>query len=177
VTSRCRQTAGWAALLFAAASAAAAHDGPPYPIVSDERLGAYEVSVWTDPDTTDDETLGGQFWIIVRPVAGGDVPPGTRVALSARAAEPGLAEQRATGTAEPRNPSRYFAAVRFAREGRWHVGVTIDGPLGVASTSAEVEATYDLRPAPALLLVYVLPFLLVGFLWIKALRRGRTRVR
>jgi len=41
-----------------------------------------------------------------------------------------------------------------------------------------VEATYDLRPAPALLAVYLLPFLLVGFLWTKRLlqrRRGRSR--
>ena len=44
-------------LLFIA-RAASAHDGPPYPIVSNQVLGAYRISVWTDPDTTDDGTAG-----------------------------------------------------------------------------------------------------------------------
>jgi len=47
-----------------------AHDGPPFPIVSEHTAGAYAVSVWTDPDTTDDGTAGGQFWVVLRPASG-----------------------------------------------------------------------------------------------------------
>ena len=43
--------------------ASGAHDGPPFPIVSDQRVGAYVVSIRTDPDATDDGSAGGQFWV------------------------------------------------------------------------------------------------------------------
>src|SRR4051812_31418996 len=32
-----------------------AHSGPPFPIVTDQQAGAYRVTVWTDPDATDDQ--------------------------------------------------------------------------------------------------------------------------
>ena len=63
-------------------------------------------------------------------------------------------------------------------EGPFAVHVSIDGPLGKADLDANVDATYDARPAPALMAVFLMPFLLVGFLWGKLLlqrRRGRTR--
>src|SRR5262245_66178937 len=53
-------------------SVASAHDGPPYPIVSNQLLGRYRISVWTDPDTTDDGTAGGQFWVMIDPARSGD---------------------------------------------------------------------------------------------------------
>jgi hypothetical protein len=58
-------------------------------------------------------------------------------------------------------------------EGRFHVRVTIDGPLGRAEVEADVDATYDLRPPPAMIAVYLLPFVAVGFLWVKLLLRRR----
>jgi hypothetical protein len=173
----------WRARAFAAAAAldvtapASAHDGPPYPIVSNKITNAYHVSVWTDPDTTDDETLGGQFWIIVHPVPAQALPPGTTVSVAVRAHGLQASERTAVAAAaaDSRQPSRHFAAVRLDHEGMWDVRATIDGPLGHATVSAPVEATYDLRPAPLLLVVYLVPFLLVGLLWLKALRRGRRR--
>ena len=62
-----------------------AHDGPPFPIVSDRRAGAYLVSVWTDPDATDDGSAGGQFWVQLQ-LAGADgpLPPATRATLGVR---------------------------------------------------------------------------------------------
>ena len=46
-------------LVLAAGAAVHAHDGPPYPIVSDRVSGPYVVSIWTDPDSTDDGTPVG----------------------------------------------------------------------------------------------------------------------
>jgi hypothetical protein len=161
-----------AAVLSAVASRAGAHSGPPFPIVSDERAGAYEISVWTDPDTTDDETPGGQFWIIVHRASGEAAPAETKVRVTATPLASKGKEQTAAAAIE-RDPSRYFAAVRLDHEGRWSVQASIDGPLGPATVAADVEATYDIRPSPRVLGFYLLPFLLVGFLWIKALRRGR----
>src|SRR5690349_11751219 len=47
------------------------HSGPPFPIMSDQAAGPYVVSIWTDPDTTDDGSAGGQFWTRVHPAADG----------------------------------------------------------------------------------------------------------
>src|SRR5277367_5171335 len=54
-------------LLFV--SCAAAHNGPPYPIITDQRVGPCIVSLWTHPD------VGvGTFFVIVDPLPGGSVP-------------------------------------------------------------------------------------------------------
>jgi hypothetical protein len=45
--------------------------------------------------------------------------------------------------------------------------------LGEAVVDAEVEATYDTRPPPAMLFVYLAPFVLVGGLWLRAITRKR----
>ena len=56
----------------------------------------------------------------------------------------------------------------------------ISGAGGLAVVDAKVDATYDSRPARWLLALYVMPFLAVGFLWIKLLisrrvqRQGRS---
>ncbi len=47
------------------------------------------------------------------------------------------------------------------------------GSRGEAVVDADVEATYDLRPPPIMLLIYMLPFLLIGLLWLKLLLTRR----
>ena len=54
MTLRAAAAAALALILGAGGTRAAAHDGPPYPIVSERLAGPYEVSIWTDPDATDD---------------------------------------------------------------------------------------------------------------------------
>lgn len=158
---------------------AAAHDGPPYPIASDRVLGPYTVSIWTDPDATDDGTAEGKFWVLVQSSAAGvPLPPKTRVQLAAHPLDrPGESQ---AGEAMPvdGNPSNQYVAVLMDHEGRFAVRVIVDGPLGRVETTSEVDATYDLRPAPALVFVYALPFVALGGLWVKVLigRRRRRRL-
>lgn len=157
-----------------ARSTVAAHDGPPFPIVSDHTAGPYEIDVWTDPDATDDGSAGGQFWVIVEPAgASGDPPAGTAVTVSIRPAASGGAW--VTGRAEPVDGrvSRQFAALLMDHEGRFDVRVEVEGPLGPAVATAWVDATYDLRPPPVMLVLYLMPFLVVGVLWMKLLIRRR----
>jgi len=56
-----------------------AHTGPPYPIVSNRVTGPYDVSVWTDPDATDDGSLAGKFWVVLQPSGSSSLPQETRV--------------------------------------------------------------------------------------------------
>ena len=159
--------------IFAGAHAITAHEGPPFPIVSNQMAGSYEISVWTDPDTTDDGTPGGQFWVYVHSFDDGPVPADTRATVAISPLDrdgPTL-----TARAEPveGHTSQHFAALVMDHEGRFAVVVEVEGPAGRAAVNAEVEGTYDQRPPAPLLLLFILPFALVGFLWLKLLLRRR----
>lgn len=152
-----------------------AHDGPPFPLVTNVTSGPYLVSLWTDPDTTDDGTPGGQFWVVIHGAADGEaVPVSTRATVSIEPHGVDATGIRSGGT-EPVNgdASRQFVALLMDREGRFDVHVNIEGPLGRGSVEAGVDATYDSRPPPGMLLLYMAPFLLVGALWLKVLLRRR----
>jgi hypothetical protein len=165
-------------LLLLLATAAGAHSGPPFPIVSNQVAGHYEVAIWTDPDATDDATAGGQFWVMLKAQGGSAaVPPGTRVQVSIRSSDRTGPELTATAVPVDGALSNQFAALRMDHEGRFAVRVAIAGPLGEAEVSSSVDATYDLRPAPALFVVYLAPFLVLGFFWVKVLRRRRALTR
>jgi hypothetical protein len=151
-----------------------AHSGPPFPILSNRIIGAYDISIWTDPDTTDDGKPGGQFWIVLE---GADrattIPAGTEASVSIRPLDrqgPTL-----TGRAGPVKGAltNQFVALLMDHEGPFGVHVTINGPLGRAEVESEVNATYDLRPARGLIALYLFPFLAIGVLWVKVLLRRR----
>lgn len=167
------------AALTALPREAAPHSGPPYPIVYKQDTGPYEISVWTDPDATDDGTAGGQFWVMIRLPEGGRVPADTRAVVRIRPLDR-AGPARSGSTAPVRgNVSRQFAALLLDHEGRFAVQAKISGSRGSAVVEAEVDATYDLRPPPITLGVYAMPFVVIGFFWLKILRqrRGRTRAR
>ncbi len=117
----------------------------------------YTISVWTDPDSTDDGTAAGRFWVTVRPAGGtSPLPRATRVSVSLASVDrPG--EARA-GAAAPiaDDPAQPLRRARHGSRG------PIPGPRGnrrarlePPTTEADVDATYDLRPAPALIAVYL----------------------
>ena len=167
------------ALVVATAATAIvrAHNGPPFPILSDRIAGGYRISIWTDPDTTDDGSLGGQFWVRLEPSSGtGVIPEPTRVTVSIKPVDragAGLSTAAAPVRGEAGNQ---FAGLLMDHEGRFAVHVVVDGPLGAAAVDAEVDATYDLRPAAYMLVLYAAPFVLMGLLWGRLLiRRGRSR--
>ena len=165
------------------ASVASAHDGPPYPIVSNQLLGRYRISVWTDPDTTDDGSAGGQFWVMIDPARAGDaVPSDVQAVVTIRPLERQGLPMMARAAFVNQDPSRQFATVTMDHEGRFAVHVDVESESGRVSVDSEVQATYDLRPSRFMLAIYLLPFLLAGFLWTtllvrrrRAFARARTR--
>jgi hypothetical protein len=168
----------WAALaaIVAGARPARAHSGPAFPIVSTETVGAYHVAVWTDPDSTDDGSAAGRFWVTIGAAQDGvALPPATRVIVTiAPTDRPGPAVS-APAMQTGRDPASRFVALLMDHEGPYRVQVAIDGPLGRADVDSAVDATYDLRPAPLMMIVFLMPFVLAGFLWIKLLVRRRRR--
>jgi len=162
------------ACVLLASRAVFAHDGPPYPIVSNQLLGAYRVSVWTDPDTTDDDTAGGQFWVMIDPAkAGAAASSDVHADVTIRPLDRPGASSTARAAPVNGNASRQFAALRMDHEGRFAVRVDVEGAAGRVSVDAEVQATYNLRPSRVMLVLYVLPFVLAGFLWTTLLVRRR----
>ena len=162
-------------MLLAVATPAMAHSGPPYPIVTDRVLGRYLVSVWTDPDTTDDGSPGGQFWVTLACATGEAIPALTRATVAIRPLDRPGPERRATAEPVRGDVGNQFAGLVLDHEGRFAVRVAIAGPLGPATTGAEVAATYDLRPPLYMLAVYLMPFVLVSLLWGRMLLRRRRR--
>lgn len=153
---------------------AAAHQGPPFPLISAARASAYTVDVWTDPDSTDDGTPGGRFWVTLQPAQpGGVIAASTSVSVSITPSDRDGRPISAPAPSIDNDPARRFVALLMEHEGPFRVNVTIDGPLGHASVDTNVDATYDLRPPPFLMVVFVMPFVLVGFLWVKLLTKRR----
>ena len=160
-------------MLAAFAVRVGGHSGPPYPIVSDKVAGPYLISIWTDPDTTDDGSAGGQFWIRIHLAGGGEVPPETRATVSIGAVDRPESARTAFASPVHGDTTNQFAAVKMDHEGSFGVLVRIEGPRGRAAVDSSVDATYDLRPPRSLLLIYLLPFVLVGLLWGRLLIRRR----
>lgn len=151
---------------------AAAHEGPPFPILVDQRVGPYMASVWTDPD------IGtGTFFVVLEPPEGGKLPQGTQVQVAVQPVSKRLPE--ATHKAEPqpvRYGERYFTEVPFDQGGMWNVRILLDGPEGGGELKSQVEPTPDGTLGPISLVIYLMPFLAVGFLWLKAvLRRQKEK--
>src|SRR5262249_49399200 len=134
-----------------------AHSGPPFPVVSNRIDGAYDLSIWADPDATNDGSAAGRFWGLLKPVNKAmTVPTETRAEVSVRPSDRS-GDTRSQKT-EPVNGdvTRQFAALLLDHEGRFSVRATVEGPLGTASVDTEVDATYDLRPPRAMIAVYMM---------------------
>jgi hypothetical protein len=152
---------------------AAAHAGPPFPILVDRRVGPYVASVWTDPD------IGtGIFFVVLEAPEGRRLPARTAVRIGVAPVSGRRAEVLREAVSQPvHDGARFYAEVPFDRGGRWHVRVLLDGSEGGGTLAAEVEATPDGTIGPGGLVLYLLPFLAVGGLWLKATLRRRQAAR
>ena len=150
------------------ASNAAAHNGPPFPIITDQRVGPYIISLWTHPD------LGtGTFFVMVDPAPGGTVPKDLKIQIGVQPASGRLAEVVYSAWLEDlRGQVEYKTEVQFDQQENWKVRLIL------ASSAGGGEALSQVVPTPAGfgrwdLLLYLLPFLGVGSLWFAAMAKRR----
>ena len=130
-----------------------AHIGPPYPIMQNRKIGPLTVEVWSNPDVGT-----GSFFIVIDPPKGGSVP-------SPKTTYDAWREKL-------RDRVEFKSIVPFDKEETWKVEVTLSSAEVSGATATNVEVT------PALLgrwdlLLFLLPFLGVGFLWFKAVTTKR----
>lgn len=159
-----------AGLLLAVPALALAHEGPPYPILVDKTLGPCVVSVWADPDVGT-----GTFFFILEPTPGGRVPDDVRVEVGVRPVSGRLPEAVHAAEREDQGGRvQYKALVPFDAQELWRVRVHLQSAQGEGEATTDVEVTppgygrWDL-------LIYLLPFVAVGALWLRAIVKGRGR--
>lgn len=158
-------------LLIFVASNVQAHEGPPYPIIVDEKVGPYLVSVWTDPD------IGiGTFFVVFEPISEGIPSEITSVQIAVEPVTGRLDEAIYDAESQQvRRGARYYSEVQFDRGEMWKVRVILEGDGWNEELSSEVEATPDGSIGPIGLLVYALPFVGIGILWFRAILVRRRK--
>jgi hypothetical protein len=161
-----------AVLALVSAPHACAHNGPPFPIITDQRVGPCVISLWTHPD------VGiGTFFVMVGPPPGGSVPKDLKIQIGVQPVSGRLAE--AVYSAWPENQRgqvEFKTEVQFDQQEYWKVRLILASSAGNGEAFSKVEATppgfgrWDL-------LLYLLPFLGAGFLWFNAISKRRRHRR
>lgn len=153
------------------AAPVSAHDGPPYPILVDEELGEWTLSVWTDPDVGT-----GTFYYYVAAPEGRSTDELRIRAVSFPADGTSPEVEGESEPAESGEPFQQVGTLEFHHRGTWPTRfvVTADGDDGVLG-----ELAYDLEVTPPGLgaidiLWFALPFLLIGGLWLRVLLAQRA---
>ena len=133
-------------------------------------IGPYAVSVWADP-----EVGTGTFFIRLEPPSGGAIPDDTTVQIGVQPASGQRPEARyAARRQEVSGHVQYLAEVPLDAQELWRTR------LIVHSTGGSGEATFDIEAIPPGLgrwdvLLYLFPFLAVGFLGLQMVRYRRQR--
>lgn len=148
---------------------AQAHNGPPFPIIDGKAVGPYKLALWTHPD------IGtGTFWVIVDPLKGDSLPQDLHVKIGVQPVDQRIAERIFDVPVDDSSRQlQYKALVPFDRQEFVRARVILESSAGNGEASASVEVT-PVGPASRWsLLLYLTPFLGVGFLWFRAMTRRR----
>jgi len=158
------------AILLVWSTPAGAHNGPPFPIIENKKVGPCIVALWTHPDVGT-----GAFYVFVEPAPSGTVPDDLKIKIGVQPVTGRLAERfYEAERVKSRGQVQYNAQADFDKQELWRVRLVIESSQGGGEATADVEVTppgfgrWDL-------LLYLLPFMLVAFLWFLGISRVRRR--
>jgi hypothetical protein len=160
------RTGAWLAVSMLALNAAPAwaHIGPPYPIMQNRRIGPLKIEVWSNPDVGT-----GSFFVVIDPPPDGSVPSDMKVQVAVQPVSHRLPEAIYGAWREKlKDHVEFKTVVPFDKEEMWHVRVILSSAAVSGETDTDVMVTPTLLGRWDLLL-FLLPFLGVGFLWFKAM--------
>lgn len=113
------------------------------------------------------------FFVVVNPQPGGPIPADLRIQIGVQPTSGRLAEALYTAQREDlRDQTQYKASIFLDAQEMWRVRVVVTSWQGSGEAMTEVEATppgygrWDL-------LIYLLPFVAVAVLWLRAVLRRR----
>jgi hypothetical protein len=159
-----------AAILFllACIMPASAHNGPPFPIIENKKVGPCVISLWTHPD------IGtGTFFVLINSSENGKLPDDLKIQIGIVPESGRLPEVIYTATRDDsRDPIEYKALTEFDRDEFWRVRLIVQSAQGSGEALSRVEATPPGYGRLDLLL-YLVPFLAVAFLWFWGMTRRR----
>lgn len=158
-------------LLFGTTLPVQAHEGPPFRVITDHDMGPFIVTVWADPD------IGtGTFFVVLERPKGQSLPDDISVEIGVAPTSGRLDENVYPGIEQTvRQGARYQVEVKFDRGEMWDVRVTVESAAGGGTATTEVEATPPGDIGPLGMVVYLIPFLAIGFLWLKMVLRKRKQ--
>ena len=151
---------------------ALAHNGPPFPIVEDKKVGPFIISLWTHPD------LGtGTFFVIVNPIPGGAIADDLKVRIAVQPESGRLKEALYSAWRDSVRDHVQFDnnQVAFDRQELWRVRLILESSAGGGELISHVEPTptglgrWDL-------LFYAMPFGLLILMWVRGVWIRRNRV-
>ncbi|HEY2364162.1 MAG TPA: hypothetical protein VGK36_23795 [Candidatus Angelobacter sp.] len=146
------------------------HHAPPARIITDEQVGPWTISVWSQQhmDT-------GRFFVKVRPSSGTTVLDDLKVEIGVQPADQSSPETFYSANRESPD-EQYEAEAPFDSEKSWQIRVRLQSSRGFNETTTYINASPPLSGQWQLLL-YSLPFLSVIGLWLRVyqLRRGLKR--
>jgi hypothetical protein len=157
-------------LLLSLSTRASAHNGPPFPIVENKKVGPCIVALWTHPD------VGlGAFYVFVEPAPGASLPNDLKIKIGVQPVTDRLPEKFYDAQrVESHGQVQYNAQAEFDRQELWRVHLVLESSQGGGDATSQVEVTppgfgrWDL-------LLYLLPFLFVAFLWFRGISRTKRR--
>jgi hypothetical protein len=152
---------------------APAHIGPPFPIIENRKIGPVNAELWIHPD------IGPSVvFVVVHPLPGQTIPKDLKMEVGVQP-ESGRLKEVLYGMwrDDTQDYVQYNTQVEFDRDEMWKVHLLVYSNGVTEHAYARVEATPTVLGSWELLL-FVLPFLGIGFLWFKmAARRRQIRKR
>jgi hypothetical protein len=149
---------------------AGAHNGPPFPIIENKKVGPCIVALWTHPDVGT-----GAFYVFVQPAPDSTLPDDLKIKIGVQPVTGRLPEKFYEAVrVKARGQAEYNAQAAFDRQELWRVRLVIQSAQGGGEATAQVEVTppgfgrWDL-------LLYLSPFLFVAFLWFRGITRAKRR--
>ncbi len=157
------------AVVVLCAATAWAHEGPPYPILVDQELAGATFTIYADPDVGT-----GTFFIYVE---GKPAGASTKLRIGVAPTDGRLGEVlQDAEPAPPGRPYQYLALATFDQRGPWKARLIVE----TDGTTADLVVPIDVTPPGGTafdLLYYLIPFVGLGAVWIKAVLKGREHAR
>jgi hypothetical protein len=157
-------------LLLVRPTPASAHNGPPFPIIENRKVGPCTVALWTHPDVGT-----GAFYVFLEPAPDAALPDDLKIKIGVQPVTGRLPETfYEAARVKSLGQAQYNAQAEFDRQELWRVRLVIQSSQGGGEATAQVEVTppgfgrWDL-------LLYLLPFLIVAFLWFHGISRMKRR--
>src|ERR1700723_3114208 len=102
-------------LLLALSTQARAHNGPPFPIIENKKVGPCIVALWTHPDVGT-----GAFYVFVEPAPGATVPDDLKITIGVQPVTGRLAETfYEAQRVKSHGQVEYNAVANFDRQELW----------------------------------------------------------